>query len=97
MQSRRGSEAWQRTALPEVGLVVAKWTAAKTGAIGSLWQTAPRWLGRYLDELSSAHADELHHAVEIPPANHHLTIGGKLIKYASGSASVANPNRVPRS
>ena len=28
---------------------------------------------------------------------HHLTIGGKLIRYASGSASVPNPNRVPRS
>ena len=28
---------------------------------------------------------------------HHLTIGGRLMRYASGSASVPNPNRVPRS
>jgi hypothetical protein len=28
---------------------------------------------------------------------HHLTMGGRLMRYASGSASVANPNRVPRS
>jgi hypothetical protein len=28
---------------------------------------------------------------------HHLTMGGKLMRYASGSASVPNPNRVPRS
>jgi len=30
-------------------------------------------------------------------SHHHLTMGGKLIRYASGSASVPNPNRVPRS
>jgi hypothetical protein len=28
---------------------------------------------------------------------YHFTNGGKLIKYASGSASVLNPNFVPRS
>ncbi len=28
---------------------------------------------------------------------HHLTTGGKLIRYASGSASVPKPNRVPLS
>ncbi|HXS28213.1 MAG TPA: hypothetical protein VN730_11155 [Steroidobacteraceae bacterium] len=58
MQLRRGSPVWSRTAAPEVGLV-AKWTAAKVGAIGSLWSAAPRWLGRYLDELSSAHTHSL--------------------------------------
>lgn len=56
MQSRRASQAWSNPALPEVGLVFAKWTAVKTGAIGSLWPGNPRWLGRYLDELSSAHS-----------------------------------------
>jgi hypothetical protein len=55
MQQRRTSDVWARTALTEVGLVAAKWTAAKTGAIASLWATTPRWLGRYLDEISSAH------------------------------------------
>lgn len=29
--------------------------------------------------------------------DHQLTSGGKLIRYASGSASVLNPNFVPRS
>ena len=28
---------------------------------------------------------------------HHLTMGGRLMRYASGSASVPKPNRVPRS
>ena len=28
---------------------------------------------------------------------HHFTMGGRLMRYASGSASVPNPNRVPRS
>src|SRR5580658_11363956 len=30
-------------------------------------------------------------------AAHHFTTGGRLIRYASGSASVAKPKRVPRS
>ncbi len=59
MQMRRASQAWPRNVLPEVGLVVARWTAARAGAIGSLWPAAPRWLGRYLDELSNAHAHSL--------------------------------------
>lgn len=33
----------------------------------------------------------------LDPPRHHLTTGGKLMRYASGSASVPNPNRVPRS
>jgi hypothetical protein len=59
MQQRKASDVWARTAVPEVGLVVAKWTAARIGAIGSLWPAAPRWLGRYLDEISSAHAHSM--------------------------------------
>jgi len=59
MQWGRGSQTWSRSARPEVGLVVARWSAAKAGAIGSLWQTAPHWLGRYLDELTSAHLHSL--------------------------------------
>lgn len=59
MQSRRGSQSWPRNALPEVGLVTAKWNAAKAGAIGALWHSEPHWLGRYLDELSSAHTHAL--------------------------------------
>jgi hypothetical protein len=55
MQQKRTSHVWAGAALPEVGLVIAKWTAARTGAIGSLWHTNPRWLGRYIDEISSAH------------------------------------------
>jgi hypothetical protein len=33
----------------------------------------------------------------LDPPRHHLTTGGRLMRYASGSASVPNPNRVPRS
>jgi len=55
MQQRRVSYVWARAVLPEVGLVAAKWTAVKTGAIRSLWTAPPRWLGRYIGELSSAH------------------------------------------
>jgi hypothetical protein len=29
--------------------------------------------------------------------SHHFTSGGRLMRYASGSASVLNPNFVPRS
>jgi hypothetical protein len=59
MPTRKGAQAWPRNVLPEVGLVVARWTAAKAGAIRALWPPAPRWLGRYLDELSNAHAHSL--------------------------------------
>jgi hypothetical protein len=55
MQQRRTSQLWPHAVLPEVGLVAAKWTAARIGAIGSLWLAPPRWLGRYIGELSSAH------------------------------------------
>ncbi|MGH8217661.1 MAG: hypothetical protein ACREUT_03690 [Steroidobacteraceae bacterium] len=55
MQWRRASQALPRAAVPEAGLVAAKWTAAKMGAVSSLWSAAPRWLGRYIGELSSAH------------------------------------------
>jgi hypothetical protein len=56
MQSRRALQTWPLVALPDVGLAVAKWTAAKSGAIGSLWPAAPYWLQRYLGELTNAHA-----------------------------------------
>ncbi|GEM_PF-2839141 len=56
MSSRRALQAWPRKVVPEAGLVIARWTAAKTGTIASLWPATPRWLGRYLEGLSSAHA-----------------------------------------
>jgi hypothetical protein len=36
-------------------------------------------------------------SMNVTPGGHHFTTGGRLIRYASGSASVAKPNRVPRS
>ncbi len=48
-----------RASIPEVGLVVSRWTAAKAGAIASLWPAAPRWVNRYLEELLNAHAHSL--------------------------------------
>lgn len=55
MLSRRALEAWPRTVVPEVGLVIARWTTAKAGAIASLWPASPRWVGRYVDEMLHAH------------------------------------------
>ena len=55
MQQKRTAHVWAHAALFEAGLVAAKWTAVRTGAIRSLWEAPPRWLGRYVDELSSAH------------------------------------------
>jgi hypothetical protein len=48
-----------RVSLPEVGLVVSRWTAAKAGAIASLWPAAPRGVSRYLEEMLAAHAHSL--------------------------------------
>ena len=59
MQQKGISHVWARAALPEVGLVAAKWTAMRTGSFGSFWSAPPRWLGRYLGEISSAHAHSM--------------------------------------
>src|SRR5579863_8706431 len=40
---------------------------------------------------------ELAGGAQGPPAGYHFTTGGRLIRYASGSASVLKPKRVPRS
>jgi hypothetical protein len=60
----------------------AHWAAAKAVAKDQFWLKPSSWLD--------------------PPPRHHLThhqrtTGGRLMRYASGSASVPNPNRVPRS
>jgi hypothetical protein len=36
-------------------------------------------------------------ALPVPVPAHHAASGGRLMRYASGSASVAKPNLVPRS
>ena len=64
----------------------AHWAAAKAvAAKNPFWSktnaSPSSWLERSANHLSA----------------YHLTIGGKLMRYASGSASVPNPNRVPRS
>lgn len=48
-----------RVSFPEAGLIVARWTAARAGAIASLWPAAPRKVNRYLEELLIAHAHSL--------------------------------------
>jgi hypothetical protein len=46
-----------RVSIPEVvGLVVSRWTAAKAGAIASLWPATPRWVSRYAEEMLVAHS-----------------------------------------
>jgi hypothetical protein len=42
-----------------VGLVVSRWTAAKAGAIASLWPTTPRWVSRYAEVMLVAHSHSL--------------------------------------
>ena len=48
-----------RVGIPDVGLVVSRWTAAKAGAIASLWPVAPRWVSRYVEEMLIAHSHSL--------------------------------------
>ncbi len=59
----------------------AHWAAARAAAHNQFWLKPASWLDSFGHPLS----------------HYHLTIGGKLMRYASGSASVPNPNRVPRS
>jgi hypothetical protein len=59
----------------------AHWAAAQAVAKNQFWLKPSSWLDPPQNRL----------------AHYHLTIGGKLMRYASGSASVPNPNRVPRS
>ena len=46
---------WPKVTGPDVDLVMAHWRAAKAG-ITSLWPAVPKWLSRYMGEMSSAHA-----------------------------------------
>ena len=66
----------------------AHWAAAKAVAANNpFWVKPSSWLERSARQLAP-----------LPLASpHHLTMGGKLMRYASGSASVPNPKRVPRS
>ena len=66
----------------------AHWAAAKAAAANNpFWVKPSSWLERSARQLTS-----------VPLASpHHFTMGGKLMRYASGSASVPNPKRVPRS
>jgi len=42
-----------------VGLVASRWTAAKTGAIASLWPAVPQRVTRYVEEMLLAHSHSL--------------------------------------
>jgi hypothetical protein len=64
----------------------AHWAAAKAvAAKNPFWSKTNAWPSSWLERSAN------------PLSAYHLTIGGKLMRYASGSASVPNPNRVPRS
>jgi hypothetical protein len=45
--------------MPDVGLVVSRWAAAKAGAIASLWPAVPRQVSRYVEEMLIAHSHSL--------------------------------------
>lgn len=75
-------------AITEAGLVASRWTAAKSGAVLSLWQGAPRWVSRYLGEMLTAHSQSAlpapsgagRWAHAGPVLDHHFTMGGKLMR-----------------
>ena len=68
-----------------------------------LWQPPGETLEAIADVLTShwqaakAHPERLFWPEAANWLSHHFTSGGKLMRYASGSASVLNPNFVPRS
>jgi hypothetical protein len=65
------------------GVLRSHWAAAKSQQAQLFWPKPANWLRQQ--------------ATRLVASSYHLTSGGKLIKYASGSASVLNPNFVPRS
>ncbi len=70
----------------------AHWAAAKAVAANNpFWVKPSSWLERSARQLAPAPL------ASHPLTPHHFTMGGKLMRYASGSASVPKPKRVPRS
>jgi hypothetical protein len=64
-----------RVSIPDVvGFVVSRWTAAKAGAIASLWPAAPRWVSRYAGEMVVAHSQSLSRKT------YHFAMGGRLMR-----------------
>ncbi len=56
MKDKAALQAWRKAASPEVRFVVSRWTAARAGAIASLWPTSEPQQTRYVAEMTSAHA-----------------------------------------
>lgn len=54
MKDKSALQAWRKAAVP--GVVVSRWTAARAGAIVSLWPTTEPRLSRYVEEMMSAHS-----------------------------------------
>lgn len=59
MKDKAALHAWRKAALPEVGLVMSRWTAARAGAIATLWPTTEPRLSRYVEEMMNAHSHSL--------------------------------------
>lgn len=70
--------------MTEAALYVSRWAAAKAGATVSLWSTMPRRVNRYFEEMVSAYSQtaplEVLRAWWCEPGDHHLTIGGRLMR-----------------
>lgn len=77
------AESLSETLETLTSVLSAHWAAAKSHPDRVFWPTPAEWLRRQATRLADG--------------AYHLTNGGKLIKYASGSASVLKPNLVPRS
>ncbi len=45
-----------KAAIAEAGPVASRWTAAKAGAIASLWPSIEPRLSRYVEEMMNAHS-----------------------------------------
>ena len=56
MKDKPALQAWRKAPVPEVRLVVSRWTAARAGAIASLWPSGGSRLSRYVAEMMSAQA-----------------------------------------
>lgn len=54
MKDKVAWQVWRKAALPEVRLVVSRWTAARAGAIASLWPAGEPRLARYVAEMLNA-------------------------------------------
>lgn len=84
MRDRAGRIRGSRASRAEEGLYVSRWAASRSGTAHRLWSETPRRASRYLAEMVRAQARSVRSGDpqprEVEPADHHFTMGGRLIK-----------------